>query len=212
MVFRSLHRYALDRVAAFDRTLYVGFHGLHFPKSSTTFRQASFVEGLPYANRSIDYVFGQILDHVPAPYAFQHEVLRTCHRGLLTTRAPHALLRLDLPRNADDDDDVQTFAMWTEPETNMICFLPMSVWSRVVLNHPDVQKDMERWNQLSLFNPLFLFNVYEWDHPMEFNIRVYPAQSDPEEFREWYRQGCKASVRNMQQWLNKLESFSDANK
>lgn len=195
MVFSKVHQHVLRHLKQndFPRTLYIGQNGLGFPKV-TTYRMPSLYDGvLPFENRSIDFLFGQCHGPLPAPFVLQQEFLRTCKRGLLTLRSPIASLTYDLP----DEPSEERYAVWTETHTNRLCFLPMPLELVVQLDHVR----FESWKQLATVRPLFLFNLYEWEHAMELNLKVYPHTLCAEEFQMVLEDACKASVEHTQSWM-----------
>lgn len=199
MVFTDVFRYVLQRIRTLPdphaRTLYIGHTGMYFP-AVTTYRfpfMRMFNGTLPYPDRSIAYVFGQLHDYVPTPWTLHYEFLRTCKQGLLTTRSPLAAVTYDAP---EDVHDVR-YAIWTDPVTNQLCFLPVTTASLAALDPAEV----DQWTQFVTVQPLCLFNLYEWEHAMEFNIKLYPLDLDPEAFRVVFREACETSVAHTRQWV-----------
>lgn len=220
MVFRPVFRHVLQQLPKTPgaQSLYIGHPRYRFP-ATTTFRIPSLAATrgeLPLPNRSIEYVFAQLLDLncIPSPYLLQRELLRTCKSGLLVTRSPLVALSLDLP---DDDDDLR-FAVWTEADTNQLCFLPITLHTLGLLREmPMVRDEVEQWTNLTTFNPLYAFNFYCWEHPMELNFRVYPLRpSCPSQLEEylacmpkWFLHGCQQAAQHTQGWVASLESHPD---
>jgi len=211
MVFTDVFRYVLHRMrtlpCAHSRTLYIGHTGMHFPPV-TTYRfpfMRMFNGTLPYPDRSIAYAFGQLHDYLPAPWTLHYEFLRTCKQGLLTTRSPLSAVTHDAP---EDVRDIR-YATWTDPVTNQLCFLPVTTSSLATLD----AADLDKWTQFVNVQPLCLFNIYEWEHAMEFNIKLYPLNLDPEAFRATFQEACETSVYHTQQWVKEktagLESCVD---
>lgn len=185
----------LKQHATPQKTLYIGASHLRFPPV-TTFRIHAYepFEGhIPFEARAIDYVFAQLHGYVPPPFVLQQELLRTCKSGFMTLRSPLAAISWDVPTDRDDE----RYAIWTETSTNRLCFLPLP-WHRVTAL--DTER-LDRWKDLTLFNPLFLYNLYEWDHPLELNLKVYPANLDAEEFQYVLEEACEAAAFHTQSWL-----------
>jgi hypothetical protein len=185
----------LKRFATPQKTLYIGSPHLCFPKV-TTFRIHAYepFEGyIPFEARAIEYVFAQMHGSIPPPFLLQQELLRTCRSGLLTMRSPLAAISFDLPTDSDDE----RYAIWTEISTNRLCFLPLPWHQMTAL---DTER-LDRWKDLTLFNPLFLYNLYAWDHPMDLNLKVYPPNLDAEEFQCVLEEACEASAFHTQSWL-----------
>jgi len=200
MVFSKVHQHVIRHLKQqdFRRTLYIGPNGLAFPKV-TTYRMHSIYDGcLPFENRSIDFLFGQCHGPLPPPFVLQQELLRTCKRGLLTLRSPIAALTYDLP----DEEDDERYAVWTETHTNRLCFLPMPFERVCLLDHTR----FNGWKQLATINPLFLFNLYEWEHAMELNLKIYPHTLCAEEFQVVLEEACEASVQHTHSWMAMHES------
>lgn len=205
MVFTNIFRNVIQQMKQnkYASTLYVGPLGLHFPRV-TTYRMltSSFDGHLPFEPRSIEFVFGQMHGSLPPPFVLQQEFLRTCKRGVLTTRSPIAALSYDLPT----EDDDERYAVWTEPDTNRLCFLPLP-WKSMV------ELDMSRfdaWKALANIHPLYLFNLYEWEHAMELNLKVYPSTLSARECQSVLEEACAMSVQHMRWWLEARESLLHA--
>jgi hypothetical protein len=203
MVFETIYRHVLQHLKQkqYPTTLYVGPLGLRFPRV-TTFRipLTAFDGDLPFEPRSIDFIFGQLHGSLPPPFMLQQGLLQTCKRGLLTTRSPIAALTLDLPTEENDEND-ERYAIWTEPDTNRLCFLPLP-WSTMV------QLDMNRfesWKALVNIHPLHLFNLYEWEHAMELNLKVYPATLSARQCQDVLEEACAMSVQHTRWWMEARE-------
>jgi len=212
MVFEHVFRYAIQRIrnlpCPHDRTLYIGQTGMYFPPV-TTYRfpfMRMFNGTLPYPDRSIAYVFGQLHDYLPAPWTLHYEFLRTCKQGLLTTRSPLSTVTYDAPESIHD----VRYATWTDPTTNQLCFLPVTTAAFASLD----PQELDKWMQVATVKPLRLFNIYEWEHAMEFNIKLYPLDLDPQTFRATFQEACELSMYHTQEWVDRktkeLESTADA--
>lgn len=207
MVFHAVHNRVLHRLETrqLQNTLYVGQRNYFFPRA-TTFRlpsSAFWAMGeLPFVNRSIEFVYGQMHESIPSPLILHRELLRTCRTGILTTRSPIGVACLDLP-----DEDTPQFVVWTESDTNRLCFLPAMEHHRAQLDASRFQ----RWRELAQFNPLFFFNLYQWEHPLELNIKLfapdYVARMTQAEFHDRLEEACVESTRHTKAWL---ESQNDA--
>lgn len=207
MVFSRIHHAVTQRLhqlPASAQTLYLGKNHYGFPANTTLYRHDStlFYSGLPYKNRSIDFMYAQLHESVGSPFFLHQELLRTCKSAILTFRSPLATSILDLPDEASDLDHMGRFVIWTDMHTNQLCFLPVT--SRAWMG---LQAQKDKWLQLTQFNPLFFFNIYEFEHAMELNVKFYSAQLDAKEFQEVFQEACHASVQYTQWWL---ESKCDA--
>ena len=152
------------------------------------------VEKLDFPDKSFDFVYCRhVLEDIQNPNHIFNEMIRVAKNGYIETPSP----LIECTNGAESDDYKgynHRYIIWTESETNTLCFLP---------KYPMIEKIHFNNELLYLLEvDLYWNNYYYWDINNKPNIRMYKNGCNMDigkDYIDLLNQAISASIKNTKQ-------------